>query len=407
MPVGDSNALDETSIADHLRRWRLDTPACATRIHLNNAGAALMPRPVADAMRQHIEREEQLGGYEAAEARQDLISGTYASIARLVNARPRNIAVVENATVAVAEALSSLDFARGDAIVTTQADYPSNQLMYLSLARRQGVEVLRADELPEGGADPDSVKKLLRSRRCRMVAVSWVPTNSGLVQAVGEIGRVCEEAGVPYFVDACQSVGQLPIDVAEIRCDFLGASARKFLRGPRGVGFLYVSDRALAAGAYPLYVDMRGADWTDPDDFRLTPDARRFETWEFAYALVVGMGAAADYARAVGEVAFHRSRALAAYARERLSALPPLRVLDRGREKGAIATVAIAGRNAAEVKLELRARGVNTSASDRDDGVIDMDRKGASSALRVSPHYYNTRAEIDAAVAVLDDLLRR
>jgi selenocysteine lyase/cysteine desulfurase len=401
-----SDALDEAALADDLHRWRTDTPACASRIHLNNAGAALMPRPVVAAIEEHVRREEELGGYEAAEARPDLVEGAYASIGRLVGARPANVAVVENATVAVADALSSLDLERGDVIVTTQADYPSNQLMLLSLARRQGIEIARAEDLPEGGADPQSVREILRRRRCRMVVVSWVPTNSGLVQPVADIGRVCEEAGVPYFVDACQAVGQLPIDVTEIRCDFLGASARKFLRGPRGVGFLYVSDRMLRAGAHPLYVDMRGADWTAPDEFRLAADARRYETWEFAYALVIGMGAAADYALAVGEAAFRRGRTLAAYAREKLARLAPVRVLDRGRELGAIATAAVDGRDADELKLALRERGVNTSVSRRESGVIDMDRKGAVSALRVSPHYYNTREEIDAAVAVLEELIR-
>jgi selenocysteine lyase/cysteine desulfurase len=364
-----------------------------------------MPRCVADAIRKHIEIEEERGGYEAAEGRRELIANAYASLAKLLNARPANIAVVENATVAVAQVLASIDFRRGDVIVTTQADYPSNQLMYLSLERRIGVEVCRAEELPEGGADPGSVREILRRRRCRLVSVSWVPTNSGLVQPVADIGRVCEESGVPYLIDACQAVGQLPMDAGELRCDFLAASARKFLRGPRGIGFLFVADRVLQTGAYPLYLDMRGADWTAPGDFRLAPDARRFENWEFAYALVLGMGAAADYALEVGDVAFRRSRALAAYARERLATLPRLRILDRGRDLCAIVTAAIEGRDASEVKMKLRERGVNTSSSDREDGIIDMDRKGASSALRVSPHYYNTRAEVDSGVAALDDLL--
>jgi selenocysteine lyase/cysteine desulfurase len=287
---------------------------------------------VSNAIKEHIDIEEEQGGYEAAEGRSELIHDAYASLAKLLNARPSNIAVVENATVAVAKALASFDFQRGDVIITTQADYPSNQLMYLSLARRLGIEVCRAEELPEGGADPQSVREILRRRRCRLVSVSWVPTNSGLVQPVTEIGRVCEEAGVPYLIDACQAVGQLPIDVAALGCDFLAASARKFLRGPRGIGFLYVADRVLDAGTYPLYLDMRGADWTSPDDFRLTPDARRFENWEFAYALVVGLGAASNYALALGGIAFQRSRALAVYARERLAALSGLRILDRGRD---------------------------------------------------------------------------
>jgi selenocysteine lyase/cysteine desulfurase len=276
--------------------------------------------------------------------------------------------------------------------------------MYLSLARRLGVQLLRADELPEGGADPESVRRLARHPRCRLVSITWVPTNSGLVQQVHEIGDVCEAVGVPYVVDACQTVGQLPVDVARLKCDYLAATARKFLRGPRGIGFLYVSDRALARGAYPLYVDMRGADWTAPDDFRLADGARRFENWEFPYALVLGMGEAARYALAVGEPAFTRPRALAAELRERLAAVPGVRVLDRGRERCAIVTASVAGWDADALKLELRRRGVNTSASERADGVLDMDAKGVRTALRISPHYYNTERELDVAVGMIEEL---
>ncbi len=203
----------------------------------------------------------------------------------------------------------------------------------------------------------------------------------------------------PYLVDACQAVGQIPIDVGTIGCDYLAATSRKFLRGPRGVGFLYASDRVLAAGAHPLLVDMHGADWVDPDRFELTPDARRFELWEISSALVLGVGAAARYALGVGiETARDRARALAAYARVRLAELPGVRVLDRGADLCAIVTVEPAGRPATELKLALRARGINTSSPGREDAVIDMDEKQAASALRISPHYYNTAAEIDAAV---------
>jgi selenocysteine lyase/cysteine desulfurase len=192
-----------------------------------------------------------------------------------------------------------------------------------------------------------------------------------------------------------------------VGCEYLSGTGRKFLRGPRGIGFLYAADRVLAAGAYPITVDMHGATWSDPDDFTLTPDARRFESWEISHALVAGAGAAAAYALEVGiGTASDRARALAAYARERLSELPGVRVLDRGPELCAIATAQIAGRDAAAVKLALRARGINTSAADREDAVIDMDEKGTRSALRVSPHYYNTADEIDAAVAALAELLR-
>ena len=183
---------------------------------------------------------------------------TYGHLGRLLGCAPRNVAVVENATVAISLALSAFDFAPGDVLVTTRSDYTSNQLMYLALARRRGLEVLRAEELPAGGVDPGSVRELVRHPRCRLVSLTWIPTNSGLVQRAEEVGEVCAEAGVPYFVDACQAVGQMPVDVARLRCDYLGVTARKFLRGPRGIGFLYVSDRALERGDYPLGIDMRG-----------------------------------------------------------------------------------------------------------------------------------------------------
>jgi selenocysteine lyase/cysteine desulfurase len=389
-----------------LDRWRRDTPGCRDRIHLNNAGAALMPQPVLQALTRHLEREGAIGGYEAADEAEPRLRETYELIGRLVGAAARNIAIVENATVAFNQAVSAFDFRPGDRIVTTRTDYPSNQLTYLSLARRAGVETVRADDLPEGGVDPESVRRLASHPRTRVVALSWVPTNSGLVQDARAVGQVCAELGVPYLIDACQAVGQLPVDAEALRCDFLGATGRKFLRGPRGIGFLYVSDRMLERGVFPLFLDMRGADWTDPDDFRLADGARRFENWEFAYALVAGLCEAARYALDVGSTGPDRARALAAELRERLGEIREVRVLDRGRERCAIVTVDVADRDAAKLKLELRARGINTSSADRKSGVLDMDEKRAATALRLSPHYYNTEDELDTAVTALAELAR-
>src|SRR5437764_6562577 len=350
-----------------LDRWRRETPGCRDRIHVNNAGAALMPQPVLHAVTAHLEREAAIGGYEAEDEAEPTVRETYELLGRVVGAAARNMAIVENATVAFSQAMSAFDFRPGDRIVTTRADYPSNQLTYLSLARRAGVGTVRADDLPEGGVDPASVRQLARHARTRLVALSWVPTNSGLVQDAGAVGEVCAELGVPYLIDACQAVGQLAVDVNELKCDFLGGTARKFLRGPRGIGFLYVSDRMLERGAFPLFVDMRGADWTDPDAFKLADGARRFENWEFAYALVLGLGEATRYALAVGSAGGERAWALAAELRERLAALPSVRVLDRGRERCAIVTIDVRGHDPADLKLRLRERGVNTSSSDRAD----------------------------------------
>ena len=364
-----------------------------------------MPVPVLEAVQEHLRRESELGGYEAADAAADAIAGTYAAVGELIGAAPRNVAVVENATAAFALALSSFDFRRGDAILTSRNDYVSNQIMYLSLARRSGVDILRAEDTADGGVDVGSVREVIARRRPALVAVTHVPTNSGLVQNVEAVGEVCAAAGVPYLVDACQSVGQLPVDVGRMRCDFLSSTGRKFLRGPRGVGFLYVSDGALARGAQPLLVDMRGAEWTAADEYTLVDGAQRFENWEFAYALHLGLGAAARYALEVGmEPASARACALAAYARTALAALDGVRVLDHGRNLAAIVTAEVKGMDARAVVAKLRVRGINTNASLRAYAVIDMDQKRAASAVRISPHYYNTEQEVDQAVEAIREI---
>jgi selenocysteine lyase/cysteine desulfurase len=375
-------------------------------IHLNHAGASLMPPEVVAAITDHLRLEAEIGGYEAADARAAEIEAAYDETAVLIGVRRRNIAIVENATVAVAQALSAFDLSAGDEIVTTRHDYVSNQLMYLSLARRRGVRVTRVPDLPEGGVDPDAVREQLRHRRPALVALTHVPTNSGLVQPAAEVGEICAEHGVPYLVDACQSVGQFPVDVSDLRCDFLAGTARKFLRGPRGIGFLYVSDRMLEEGRAPLLPDMRGARWTGPDAFELAPDARRFENWEFAYALVLGMGAAARMAREVGmEEAMRHNRFLAIRLREELGEMPGVRVLDRGPELCAIVTAEVAGWEADDLVVALRDRGVNTSGVSASSALLDMQDKGAATALRISPHYSTTADEVDRALQALRSVL--
>jgi selenocysteine lyase/cysteine desulfurase len=387
-------------------RWRADTPGCTERVHLNNAGAALVPSSVAAAVAGHLALESTLGGYEAAESVADQLQDVYASLATLLGAEPRNVAVAPNSTVAFSQALSTFDLDPGSRILTTRNDYASNQIMYLSLAQRCGVEVVRADDLAEGGVDPQSIRDLIRRRRPSLVAVTWVPTNSGLVQPVEAVGQICEEAAIPYLVDGCQVVGQIPIDVSRVRCDYFAASARKFLRGPRGIGFLFASDRVLQQGAYPLLVDMHGATWTNPDTFEVAAGARRFETWESPCALVLGMGAAARYALSVGvAIARDRARQLADLARRLLARLPGVRVLDRGPELCAIVTAALSHPDPEAIKLELRRRRVNVSTTTRASAVIDMDEKHAAAALRFSPHYYNTEEEVERAVAELGEVL--
>ena len=395
-----------TLTIDSVAAWRADTPGCAHRNHLNNAGAALMPRPVIDAITDHVRLEAEIGGYEAADLRAEAIGRGYEHLAELVGAQAKNIAVVANATAGFVQALSSFDFRPGDVIVTTRCDYTSNQIQYLALSARLGVEIMHADDLPEGGVDPDSVRAIVRERQPRLVAASWIPTNSGLVQDVESVGHVCEEAGVPYIVDACQAVAQIPIDVARLRCDYLSATARKFMRGPRGIGFMFASDRALERGDHPLFVDMRGAQWVIARAYEVAPTARRYEDWEFPYALVLGQAAAARYTLDVGvETARSRAWGLAARLRTALGDIPGVRVLDRGVTRCAIVTMTADGRHADSIVRALKERRINTVSSLREFGIYDFDAKGIETAVRLSPHYYNTDAEVDEAAAAVRSIV--
>ncbi|HEY2376790.1 MAG TPA: aminotransferase class V-fold PLP-dependent enzyme [Gemmatimonadaceae bacterium] len=400
-------AISHLAVASaELTRWRTDTPGCAHRNHLNNAGAALMPTPVIRAIDDHIRLESEIGGYEAEEAREDASAEVYEEIGALVRAPARNMAIVANATAGFVQSMSAFDFRRGDVILTSNCDYVSYQITFLSLVERLGIEIRHAPDLPEGGIDAAAVREMLRRERVRLVHVSWIPTNSGLVQDVAAVGAVCEEAGVPYLVDACQAIGQLEIDVAAIRCDYLSVTARKFLRGPRGIGFMYVSDGALARGDHPLFVDMRGAKWVDVDRYELVDGAQRFEDWEFPRALVLGLGAAARYARGVGVgTAGRRAAALAATLRSELATIEDVRVLDRGRDRCAIVTIDVRDWDADDLVGELAGRGINTTASLRWYGLIDFARKGTTSALRISPHYYNTEEEIASVVGHVREII--
>jgi selenocysteine lyase/cysteine desulfurase len=399
-------APPETDATDAaLRGWRADTPGCSERIHLNNAGAALMPASVLGAIVEQLELESRIGGYEAADARASQISETYRRLGALLNASPANIAVVPSATSGFVRAVSSFDFVPGDVIVTSRCDYTSNQIQYLALSKRLGVEILYANDLPEGGVDPASVRELASHPRCRLVSVSWIPTNSGLIQDVAAVGDVCEKIGVPFLIDACQAIGQIEIDVTRLKCDYLSATARKFLRGPRGMGFMYASDRALARGDHPLFVDMRGARWTDLRSYEIEKSAKRYEEWELPYALVLGMSEAARYALNVGvETASARAFGLAAELRGELERIPRVRVLDEGSRVCAIVTATIEGWNASEVVKALAARRINAVATLREYAIMDFDQKQVTSAIRLSPHYYNTSDEINSAVDCIREI---
>ncbi|GAA3029611.1 aminotransferase class V-fold PLP-dependent enzyme [Streptosporangium longisporum] len=386
---------------------RTDTPGCEQVVHFNNAGCGLLAAPVLAAMVDHLNLEARIGGYEASAAREEEVRGFYTEIAALINCEPGNVAFAGSATHAFATALSAIPFRSGDVILTTRNDFISNQIAFLSLRKRFGVEIVHAPDAPEGGVDVAAMAALMRAHRPRLVTATHIPTNSGLVQPVAEIGRHCRELDLLYMVDACQSVGQYPVDVAEIGCDLLTATCRKFLRGPRGSGFLYVSDRVLRAGYEPLFIDMHGARWVEPGRYRPVETAARFEEWEFPYATVLGCAAAARYALRVGVDAIaDRSPALAARLRTGLDAVPGVRTLDRGPRLGAIVTFSAEGWEPRPFKAAMDARRVNSALSFREFAQFDFGDKDVDWCLRLSPHYYNTEEEVDRVVAAVADLVQ-
>jgi cysteine desulfurase / selenocysteine lyase len=384
-----------------LDRAREETPGVRRVAHLNNAGAALPPTAVTAAMLEHLHLEATIGGYEAAAAATDKVDTTYAALARLLGCRPDEIAVVENATRAWDMVFYGLSFAPGDRILTSRAEYASNVIAFLQVARRTGAVVEQIADDDQGQLSVDDLEERIAAGNVRLIAITHVPSHGGLVNPAAEVGRVARAAGVPYLLDACQSVGQLRVDVDEIGCDFLSATSRKFLRGPRGVGFLYVRRSALEE-LEPPFLDLHAATWTAPDRYEIRPDARRFETWETNYAARIGFGVAVEYALGWGIDAIEeRIGLLASSLRQRLDAVAGVQTHDRGARRCGIVTFTVDGVPARDVQQHLGAQSINTSVSAVEHAQLDLPRRGLHDVVRASPHYYNTDDELDRLIEAL------
>jgi cysteine desulfurase/selenocysteine lyase len=384
-----------------IARARLETPGCNHVVHFNNAGSALPPDCVVEAVKAHLDLEARMGGYEAAAAAHERIEGTYQAIAELIGSAPEEIALVENATRAWDMAFYSMRFRAGDRILTGRAEYASNVIAFLQAARRTGahVEVVPDDET--GQVDVDALARML-DERVKLIAITHVPTNGGLVNPASEIGRICRSANIPFLLDACQSVGQMKTDVADLQCDILSATGRKFLRAPRGTGFLYVR-KSMIEQLEPVMLDLHAAQWVDPDRYEIRKDARRFENWESGVAARIGLGVAVRYALGWGLQAIEvRVEQLAAVLRARLEMLPNVRVRDKGARRCAIVSFSLDGESPGSVEKRLRGENINVSVSEASSTLFDMKERGLSSLIRASVHYYNTEGEIDRLIQALE-----
>ena len=383
-----------------IEKVRADTPGVERVLHLAAAGSGLMPGQVLAAVRAHLKLEAELGGYEAQDHQAEALEGVYDLVAGLVGAQSREIALLENATVAWCQAFYALAFKPGQRILTSEAEYAANYVAFLQRAKRDDlvIEVIPNDA--SGRLDPQALETMIDDR-VGLIAITWIPTNGGLVNPAAAVGKIAKAHGIPYLLDACQAVGQMPVDVTELGCDFLSATGRKFLRAPRGTGFLYVRE-ALIGDLEPAMIDHFAAPWVARNDYRLRDDARRFENWENSYALRAGLGAAVSYAQDIGLAAIQeRAWGLAENLRSRLRSLPGAEIRDLGPDCCAIVSFTLEGSDPSALVTRLRAKGINIGASDPTSTRLDSEARDLPVLLRASPHYYNTEDELDRFIEAL------
>ena len=389
-----------------LSALRDETPGTDHVLHFNNAGAALPPQPVLDAQVRHLKREAMIGGYEAADAASEQLQDTYDAIAEMLGCDADEVALLENATRAWDMAFYAMPFEPGDRILTSRAAYASNYIACLQVAEQTGAEIEVVPSDKHGQIDVDRLQAMMDDR-VRLLALTHVPTNGGLVNPAAAVGEVAESAGVPLLLDACQSAGQMPLPVDHLKCTMLSATGRKYLRGPRGTGFLYVR-RDWIERLEPPLLDLHAATWTAPDTYEIHADARRFETWESYVAGQVGLGVAVRYALDVGLGAIQdRTQRLAASLRDALSNIDGVTVADTGRTRCGITTFYAEQMDASSIQSALRALDINTSVSTPSSTRLDAVSRDLPDLVRASVHYYNTETEIERFAAALGAHLGR
>lgn len=376
-----------------VRTLREDTPGCAQLIHFNNAGAALAPQPVTEAVFTHLANEQRLGGYEAANLAEGQINQFYTAFARLLSCEAAEIAYAENATHAWNSVFNAIPFTAGDTILTGQSEYASNFLALLHLSKRQGVKIVVIPNSSAGTIDLERLEAAIHSR-VKLIALTHVPSQSGVIHPAASVGKLARAHDILYLLDACQSVGQIDLNVDTLGCDMLTGTGRKYLRGPRGTGFLYLRKASMSA-LEPAWIDLHSAAWTSVNTYEFRDDARRFESWECFVAGKIGLGVAVDYALRIGMPAIEaRVVQLGAAMRETLEAIAGVKVHEHGSHLSGIVTFSKQGIAAAALQESLRAKGINTSVVRLASNQLDLAQRERNDINRASVHYYNTHEEI-------------
>ncbi len=383
------------------QRVRRDTPGIGSgAVFLDSAGSSLPPRAVTDTVIAHLRREAEIGGYRAANERLAELAAVKDAVAALLNTVPETIALSDSATRAWTDFFYSVPLKPGDRILISGSDYASNAIAALQRARANGAEVERIPSDDTGQIDLDALARMVDDR-VALVSLLHVPTNGGLVNPVAEATRIARDAGALVLLDACQSAGQLPLDIAELGVDALSATGRKWLRGPRGTGFLYVRP-GLVSELEPGRLDLHSAQWTAPEDYRLAADATRFEFWEHDVAARLGLGAAVRYLLDLGPHEVYAAvAARAEHLRAALADLPRVRLRDLGVHRSGIVSFTVDGVEPVEVRDRLFDRDITVTVSHRGSTLLDMAGRGLDAVVRASPHYFVDFEELDRFVAAV------
>ena len=386
----------------NITQIRKDTPGTQRLIHFNNAGASLPTRQVLESTQDFMHREAMTGGYRFMAEEAAAINDFYTQAAQLINASSDEIALTQNASSSLNLALYALPWEKGDVILTSEIEYGNNYLNYLQLKERKGVEI-RIFPLDKNHHYDLSDFESYIDDKVKLIAITHIPTNSGMIAPVEAIGKIAKKHNILYMVDACQAIGHLPFDVEKIGCDFATATSRKYLRGPRGLGFLYVR-KSIIEQLNPVFLEMLYADWQSNTDFKLHKSMKMFETWEKPYALMAGFTAAIRYANDLGmENIWQRTQEIANYLRQQLQTVKGVKIQDIGENLCGIVTFTMEKTTPELLQKQLQQFNINTSVSGRFSSVIDMDKRGLSNVLRASVHYYNTKEEVDKLIKVISN----
>lgn len=380
---------------------RQQTPASAGLLHFNNAGAALSPQPVVDAMLRHLSQEQRLGGYEAAAQAQPQIDNFYQAAARLIGCNEQEIAYCSSASEGWHKLLLALPLEAGARVVINQSEYAGNYLTLLQQARLRNLIIDIVPNDAHGNIDLLQLENRLQASRPALLAMTHVPSQCGKIHPVARIGALARNHGVPYLVDAAQSAGQLPVNVAEIGCDMLVTTGRKYLRGPRGTGFVYVRESMLNR-LQPPVMDLHSGQWLADGEIGWRPGAQRLETWEHSVAAKIALGRAIDYATTLGiDNIERRVSRLAGLLRDRLASMSGVQVHEQGEWLSGLVTFSVDREPATELQLRLQRHAINTSVLRRCNTMLDFEPRGLDDINRASLHYYNTEAEIERFCQVL------